>query len=57
VYLSNLILSRFDARHELERIDAKPLRLCLQQLGLEADSFQNLISSIPWETFNSAECF
>ena len=57
VYLSNVLLSRFDACIDLERVDAKPLRLCLQQLGLEADSFQHLISSIPWKTLNFAEYF
>jgi putative nucleotidyltransferase with HDIG domain len=57
VYLSNVLLSRFDASQDLERIDAKPLRLCLQQLGLDADAFQHLISSIPWKTLNSAEYF
>jgi putative nucleotidyltransferase with HDIG domain len=57
VYLANLLLSRFDTCHELERIDTKPFRFCLQQLGLEAHSFQNLISSIPWKTLNSPGYF
>lgn len=57
VYLANLLLSRFDTCHELERIDIKPLQFCLQQLGLDAQSFQNLISSIPWKTLNSQAYF
>jgi putative nucleotidyltransferase with HDIG domain len=53
IYLANLLLSRFDTCKELERIDTKPLRFCLQQLGLDVHSLQNLISSIPWQTINT----
>jgi putative nucleotidyltransferase with HDIG domain len=52
VYLANLILSRFDTYPELEHIDTKPLRSCLNKLGMDIHSFQTLISGIPWKTLN-----
>ncbi|HEY3383410.1 MAG TPA: HDOD domain-containing protein [Vicinamibacterales bacterium] len=48
VYLANLLVSRFDAGHDLDRMGTSDLADALRHLGLEAGSLPELIGRIRW---------
>jgi putative nucleotidyltransferase with HDIG domain len=50
VYLANLLISRFDACRELEKVNTMQLGSQLHRLGLDQNSLSDLISSIPWKS-------
>jgi HD superfamily phosphohydrolase YqeK len=52
VYLADLLIARFDAGHEMERIGTNGLEKRLHQLGLRPDSLPGIIAQIPWEVLN-----
>jgi putative nucleotidyltransferase with HDIG domain len=52
VYLADLLLSRFDPCHELEKIDTRELGERLKRLGLDSGSLPDLIGRIPWNSLN-----
>jgi len=54
VYLSDLLMSKFQAHHELEQIDTKKLSDRLNRLGLNADHFPILIDRIPKNIFQTS---
>jgi HD-like signal output (HDOD) protein/chemotaxis receptor (MCP) glutamine deamidase CheD len=51
VYLADLLISRFDTCHEMERIGTE------KRLGLNQNLLSDLISSIPWKYFNNPTYF
>jgi hypothetical protein len=54
VHLADLLMSKFQAHHELEQIDTKKLSERLNQLGLNSDHLPILIELIPKNIFQSA---
>jgi putative nucleotidyltransferase with HDIG domain len=57
VYLADLLVSRFDAGHELDRIGTSSLTNALQHLGLESSSLPELIGRIPWKILDTPGYF
>jgi putative nucleotidyltransferase with HDIG domain len=57
VYLADLLVLRFDAGHELDRIGTDGLADALQQLGLEAKFLPELIARIPWKDLTTPGYF
>jgi putative nucleotidyltransferase with HDIG domain len=49
VYLANVLVSRFDAGYELDRLGTDSLAQGLPNLGLQAESLTELIAQIPWK--------
>ncbi len=49
VYLANLLVSRFDAGHDLDRMGTGELAHALQHLEIEPKSLPELIGRIPWK--------
>ena len=47
VYLADLVMSRFNTRFELERINTEYLESCLKTIGLSIDQFPNVVDLIP----------
>jgi len=54
VYLADLLMSKFQAHHEIEQIDTKNLSERLNLLGLNSDHLPILIDLIPKNIFQSA---
>ena len=54
VYLADLLMSKFQAHHELEQIDTEKLIHRLNRLGLNPDHLPILIDLIPKNIFQSA---
>ncbi|MBW2492245.1 MAG: HDOD domain-containing protein [Deltaproteobacteria bacterium] len=54
VYIADLLMSKFQAHHELEQIDTEKLSDRLNRLGLSSDHFPMLIDRIPRNIFQSA---
>jgi putative nucleotidyltransferase with HDIG domain len=54
VYLADLLMSKFQAHHELEQVDTEKLLDRLNRLGLNSDHFPILIDLIPENIFQSA---
>ena len=54
VYLADLLMSKFQAHHELEQIDTEKLSDRLNRLGLNSDHLPILIELIPKNIFQSA---
>jgi putative nucleotidyltransferase with HDIG domain len=48
IYLADLLVSRYDAGHDLDRLDADHVADALQALGLPAGSLPALIGRIRW---------
>ncbi len=53
VYLADLLMSKFQPRHELEQLETDKLPDSLRRLGLNAGDFPNLIDRIPKSIFQS----
>jgi putative nucleotidyltransferase with HDIG domain len=49
IYLADLLTSRFDMGHELDRIATEDLTDVMRHLGLAPGSLPDLISRIPWK--------
>ena len=47
VYLADLVMSRFNTRFELERINTEYLESCLKTIGLSIDQFPNVVDLVP----------
>jgi putative nucleotidyltransferase with HDIG domain len=54
VYLADLLMSKFQAHHELEQINTDKLSARLNRLGLNADHFPILIDRIPKNIFQTS---
>ncbi len=57
VYLADLLMSKFQAHHELEQLDTEKLPGRLNRLGLSAGDFPILIDRIPKNIFQSSSVF
>jgi putative nucleotidyltransferase with HDIG domain len=51
VYLADLLMSRFAAGQELERIDTKALRPRLERMGIRAEHFPMVVERMPRSVF------
>jgi putative nucleotidyltransferase with HDIG domain len=47
VYLADLVMSRFNTRFELERMNTAQLESCLKTIGLSMDQFPNVVDLVP----------
>jgi putative nucleotidyltransferase with HDIG domain len=47
VYLADLVMSRFNTRFELERMNTAQLESCLETIGLSMDQFPNVVDLVP----------
>ena len=47
VYLADLVMSRFNTRYELERINTQYLQPCLKTIGLSLEQFPNIVDLVP----------
>ncbi len=54
VYLADLLMSKFQAHHELEQLDTEKLSDRLNRLGMNSDHLPILIDRIPKNIFQSA---
>jgi putative nucleotidyltransferase with HDIG domain len=54
VYLADLLMSRFHAGLELERLDTAPLAARLEVLGLSLEKFPDIVDLIPLRVFESS---
>ena len=52
VYLADVIMSRFMAGQELERLDTKRLPSRIKRLGLKKNKFTQIIENMSWQIFN-----
>jgi putative nucleotidyltransferase with HDIG domain len=52
VYLADMLLARFDAGHEMERLGTNDLEKRLRQLDLKPDSLPGIIAQIRWDVLN-----
>jgi putative nucleotidyltransferase with HDIG domain len=57
IYLADLLVSRFFAGLDLDRIDTEQLDVTLQHLGLDVKSLPPLISQLPWTLLNTPGYF
>ena len=55
VYLADLLMSRFHAGLEIERLDTQALTKHLAVLGLARDDFTDLVDNIPPSIFKTSE--
>ena len=53
VYLADLLMSRFLANQELERLNADELSSSLQRIGLHPEQFPMLVENIPDQSFRN----
>jgi HD-like signal output (HDOD) protein len=53
VYVADLLLSRFHAGVELERLDTRKLAAHMASIDLRLDHFTDLVDLIPKEVFDS----
>jgi putative nucleotidyltransferase with HDIG domain len=57
VHLADLLVSRFDVGHDLERLPTEGLEGRLRQLGLNSRSLPELIAEIPWNSVSKSGGF
>ncbi len=55
VYLADLLMSRFRAGHELERLGTKALRPRLERLGIRPEQFPVIVDRMPRNVFSDGE--
>lgn len=54
IYLSNLLMSRFQVGYELSRVETDKLAETFEALGIEPSRFNEVIDYIPWSKMSSS---
>lgn len=52
VFLADLLMSRFQVGHELERLSTEKLLFCLEQVGLSPEQFPVIVDRMPRSVFS-----